>query len=84
MDGARVVPAPPQSQPTVREMEAHRTEPCVRHAYEERGRNADQKRLEAQDHVVDAASVDSAFFCEHDPDSEACADLARAQAGWLA
>ena len=70
--GAKGVPAPLPSQPTARELEARRAaltlcraccEGCVRG----RGRNADHKRLAAeQDHMIDTVSVDNACFGEHD------------------
>ena len=72
MEGASPVQAPLPSQPTARELEAHRVarslyragcEACVRW----RGRHADHKGLAAeQDHVIGTASVGCAFFGEPD------------------
>ena len=72
LEGTRAVPAPLPSVPIARELEAHRAaytphraqcEACERG----RGRNADHQRVAAeQDHAVDTASVDHAFFGEHE------------------
>ena len=70
MDGARAVPAPLPSPPTARVMEAYRVAHTLHRAWceacmRERGRNADHKRLAAeQGHVMDTVSLDFAFFGE--------------------
>ena len=68
----RAVPARVPSQPTAREIEAHRAahtqyrawcEACVRG----RGLNADHRRLAAEsEHLIDTISIDYAFFGEKD------------------